>query len=137
MSIDKLINYFFHIKLNFQGCTRTVIEFDRYVVKIPKLHGPPTSKGRFYDFIRGLIANMREKHLSRSAFVSKWYPELPFCPVIFSMWGGFLNIMPKCVPITRSQWDIIDVSGYDLFCEIKLNSFGWYNDKVVAMDYAS
>ena len=57
------------------------------------------------------------------------------CPIVYYLPGGFLNVMPRCSPITHESLMFKDANGLDI--EQKLDSFGYYNGKVVAVDYGS
>src|SRR3954469_23724620 len=58
------------------------------------------------------------------------------CPVLWRVPGGFLNIMPRCRPLTDAEWqrfDAASVSGIEV--EHKPDSFGVLDGRVVAVDY--
>lgn len=112
-----------------KGATRWVFLTKRYAIKIPSL----SSWGLF---LTGLLANIQECVFSKV----KW-PEL--CPVIWSIRGGWLVVMPRTVPISDEIWESFD---YELFTdhpdyvvpvENKRSSFGWLNGHIVATDYGS
>lgn len=99
-------------------------------------------------FLCGLLANLQERSFSR-------LKDPRMCPVIFSLPGGFLNVMPRCIELTDDEFcslvNIKDFWGYGLIdwpgndyrykavipVENKSNSFGWHNGKVVAIDYGN
>ena len=71
------------------------------------------------------------------------------CPVLFSINGGWLLIMPKCKVLTDGEFEGFD---YDTImdthikdgvghcylkssAETKSDSFGWYKGNIVAIDY--
>jgi hypothetical protein len=108
-----------------KGSTRWVIQFKSIVIKIPSFRN-------WKDFLYGLIHNMEENRWS------KWNDNYDnvFCPVLFSFPGGFFNIMPYCYSLTGIEFKDIDFSDYkDLPVENKHDSFGWYQDKIVVIDY--
>ena len=63
------------------------------------------------------------------------------CPVIFYFPFGFLSVMPRCNPITEKEYSQLDFTLYDnIPCEKsagKSDSYGWLNNKIVALDYGS
>lgn len=115
------------IKLCKSGCTRLVLLVGKYAIKIPR-----------FDYgwklgLCGLLANMQEKEFSPISEKA--------CSVILSIPGGFLNVMPRCDPITDSQWSDIKsacpLSWLPLPVELKRDSFGVYKNRVVVVDYGS
>ena len=114
------------------GAMREVFLVGRWAVKLPKLH-----RG-WRQFLRGLLSNMEEREFS-----AKGYRE--FCPVVFSLPGGWLVIMRR----TESCTDEF-LAGFDrlrfimpedgrLFPEVepKDDSFGMLDGDVVIVDYGS
>jgi len=93
-------------------------------------------------FLHGLLANIQERTFSAAGW-SK------LCPVLFSIPGGWLNIMQRAEPLTREQFFALDYAewikgGTDLPegewvipVENKLDSFGLIDGRVVAVDYGS
>ena len=113
-----------------QGSTRNVFLTRHYAIKVP----------RFVEwrlFLHGLLANMQE---------AKWWKRLhhdKLCPVVFGMPGGWLLVMPRTVALSREEYFSFD---YPMFVQIgtgvlpvehKLDSFGWYQGRIVAVDYGS
>lgn len=76
---------------------------------------------------------MQEREKSRSLDLQI------LAPVLFSIPGGWLNVMPRCEPISRDDFDSIIteimIMNATLPVEEKLDSFGWYQDRIVAVDY--
>ncbi len=125
------------MRVNRQGCSRIVIELDKYVIKIPNfLNG-------WRKFLKGLIHNLNECDLYSSKIFDNY-----LCPIIYSMWGGWLNIMPKCKILTDDEFlefnyadfikggQLLPRGEWILPVENKSNSFGWLNNQIVAIDYA-
>ena len=79
------------------GATRAVILVGRWAVKLPR----PTS---WRLFLSGLLANMQEREFARTG-----WPEL--CPVLFSLPGGWLVVMPRAEPLTDGEWELLDIMG--------------------------
>ena len=76
--------------------------------------------------------------LSEAQFSKSGWKEL--CPVLFSVPGGFLVVIPRC----QTLQDALPQALYELFinqpdycvpAENKSDSFGWYKGRLVAIDY--
>jgi hypothetical protein len=112
-----------------KGATRCVVLTRRWAIKFPRLVS-------WRLFMCGLLANMQEREFSRAA-----WPEL--CPVLFALPGGWLVVMPRCVPMSSDEWhayvsdDWRERADYVVPVEMKLDSFGWLGDRIVAVDYGS
>lgn len=124
------------------GRTRMVILTKRYAVKIPQMK-------KFKNFLLGLLSNMQEVAISKSN-------DERLCPVKFYLPFGLLLIMPKCDMISVEFYDNMDKSKFwpnesedyhpknmcerailNAPVENKPDSFGRYNNKIVAIDYGS
>jgi hypothetical protein len=111
------------------GCTRTVWLIFDVAVKFP-------SFVEWRLFLLGLLANMQETMFSRSG-----WPEL--CPVIFGMPGGFFIIMKRARMMNRQEFDSVDLKSwvdrgeYTIPAEIKMDSFGYIDGRMVAVDYGN
>lgn len=113
-----------------KGATRWVFLTKRYAIKIPGLSS-------WSQFLTGLLANMQECVFSKAG-----WPEL--CPVIFSIRGGWLVVMPRATPLSYTSWVSFDYESfttdhpdYDVPVENKRSSFGRLNGRIVAIDYGS
>lgn len=107
------------------GVTRAVFLVGPYALKVPNW-------GRYGLFLDGMLANIQEKKWS--GFSDK------LCPIIFCIPGGWLNVMPRCKPFKGSipkKWfkRFTHTNGGILPVEHKDNSFGFLNDRLVALDY--
>jgi len=114
------------------GATRAVLLIGGLAVKIPR----PTE---WRLFLLGLLANMQERQFARTG-----WPEL--CPVLFSLPGGWLVVMPRASILTDEEWDRIAYADiysfanqqeYAIPVELKSDSFGWLNGRLVAVDYGN
>lgn len=113
------------------GCTREVFLVGPWAIKIPQF------RYEWRHFLQGLLANMQE--------VQWWtnFPQPQLCPVLWGLPGGWLIIMKRAQPLTRDQFDSIDLKAWCdrgdwiVPAEIKLDSFGWIGDQLVAVDYGS
>ncbi|MES2323237.1 MAG: hypothetical protein V4633_13315 [Pseudomonadota bacterium] len=112
------------------GTTRTVLLVGKYAVKFPA-----TVEWRL--FLLGLLANMQERKFSRCG-----WPEL--CPVLFSLPGGWLVVMRRAKNLSYDEWMGFDAGELNAFvnrpeyavpAELKMDSFGWLDGKLVAVDY--
>jgi len=108
-----------------RGTTRTVFLINRYAIKIPTTVDWPL-------FLSGLLANMQE-----ATFSTMKSDKL--CPVIFSFPGGFFNVMPRCQSVTLAEYakHLVELENWPVPVENKLDSVGWLNGKIVAVDYGN
>jgi hypothetical protein len=125
------------------GCTRRVYLIGKYAIKIPQFHY------EWHHFLLGLLANMQEVTFSKMK-------DERLCPVLFYIPGGWLIVMPRCIPISRKIFYDLDVTrfwpdenedyhpanvceraSFNVPVENKQDSFGYYNGKIVAIDYGS
>ena len=115
-----------------RGTTRTVLLVGPYAVKLPS--------GRSWRlFLHGLLGNQQEALWWRELKEPK--ARLTMCPVLFYIPGGWMLIMPRCKPISRSLWLKARLCSrmkrQGIPVENKPCSFGWLKDRVVAVDYGS
>jgi hypothetical protein len=110
-----------------RGATRLVILTQNYALKVPSIES-------WELFLCGLLSNMSEKIWSGFA------PQL--CPVLWSIPGGFLNVMPRVDTLSRCLKEDIyeehfgNKEDYTLeFVENKPHHFGYYQGRLVAVDY--
>lgn len=114
---------------HFNRVTRTVLLLGPFAFKFPRVdHGWPM-------FLRGLLCNTQEAQFSRCAL-----PEL--CPVVWQIRGGFLVVMRRARPLTDAEWaavpdDYAERPDYVIPVEMKRDSFGILDGRLVALDYGS
>ena len=117
-----------------RGATRCVFVFKRWVIKIPRLRS-------WRNFLQGLLANQQETLFWRDLGIYQYLGR--FCPVLFSIWGGFMVIMPYARPLTNREWhkldykEFINQPDFQIPVEDKYSSFGVYEERVVAIDYGT
>lgn len=117
------------------GCTRFVIVTKRWAIKIPNF------KYGWKAVLQGLLANLQERRFYRTGF---GVPKI--CPVLFSDPLGLVVIMPACEVLDRSLTDD-ELEGFfgvpwgdttlNVPVEDKPENFGWYDGRIVAIDYGS
>lgn len=117
------------IEINRCGCTRLVILLWRWAIKFPN----PRYEWR--HFLQGLLANMQEVTFSKT----KW---VKLCPVLWSLPGGWILVMRRAQILTDEEFlsmpeDWRDEPEYSIPAEMKSDSFGWLNGRIVAVDYGS
>ena len=111
------------------GATRHAILIGKYAVKIPVLN-----EG-WELFLCGLLGNIQEHKFHDSDPV--------FCPIVFSIPLGFLNVMHRVNELTKKEFDthitddFMQSHSVVIPCEIKRSSFGWFEGRIVAIDYGS
>lgn len=106
------------ISLNTSGRNRLVLLTRRYAFKIPSLRS-------WQDLLYGLLNNLTEARVGTSGHAG-------VCPVLWHIPGGWLVVMPR-LPILTEADEIPNIEG--LCVERKMDSFGRYNDRIVAVDY--
>lgn len=114
----------------FDGSSRTVILTKKLAYKFPSFYS-------WKHFLWGLLANMQEREFSK---IKEMQSKL--CPVLFSVPGGFLVVMPKVRVLrdgemTREQLNDFCTcnENYTIPAEPKPDSFGYHNGNLVAIDY--
>lgn len=117
------------VTVDLGGCTRHVLLVGRWAVKVPALWS-------WKLFLCGLLANMQER-----TFAACGWPEL--CPVVWSIPGGWVVVMRRARVLTDAEFAAFDAP---TFCqcedrlvpaELKANSFGWLDGRIVAVDYGT
>jgi hypothetical protein len=103
-----------------RGVTREVVLIGRYAIKLPSLRS-------WRLFLQGLLCNIQEREFS--GFDER------LCPVLLSVWGGFVNAMPRCVPVDDFTPEMDRICDDLTFIEKKQCSFGMMGDRLVAVDY--
>jgi hypothetical protein len=111
------------------GVMREVFLVGRWAIKLPKL-----TRG-WRNFLRGLLANIHERELS----TLRWRT---LCPIVFSVPGGWLNVMQRATPLTDDELAHFDIGGFFypengevIPGEPKGSSIGWLDGRIVAVDY--
>lgn len=125
-----------------KGTTRTVILVKQKAFKFPR----PKKGNRWGCFLEGLLANRREADLGTLGFSQ-------LCPVLFHIPGGWLTVMGRADPLPKEIWDRMNIKDFMLgvnsnnidheyfdgispdLVEDKIDSFGIYRDRIVAVDY--
>ncbi len=132
------------------GTTRNVWLVGKWAVKVPAW-----SEWRL--FLLGLLANMQEKVFARTGWAE-------LCPVVWSLPGGWMLVMRRAIPLTREEWDYFNGEkwakreampghvrarmyggaatwaervAYTIPVELKMDSFGWIGEQLVAVDYGN
>lgn len=115
--------------INKKGCTRWVICIDNVAFKFPAL------------------TNWRMFNLGRKANIKEWErswlsdQRISYAKTLLCVRGGLLNIQQRAKMFSRSEWldragDIIIVKDVMFpHVEMKMDSFGYINGKIVAVDY--
>ena len=110
------------------GTTRFVILTKNYAIKLPTVV-------EWRLFLHGLLANMYER-MNYQAFKDTASISYRLCPICFSLPGGWLVVMKRAKPLVRDQFQLVDqIDWTPIPVEEKLDSFGWYDGKIVAVDY--
>lgn len=111
-----------------QGSTRNVFLTKKYAIKIP----------RFVEwrlFLFGLLGNMQE------TFFWKQLKSDKLCPVLFAIPCGFMIVMARASEFSckdHAEFDFdsfVDAGDWVIPAENKQDSFGWFQGRIVAIDY--
>jgi hypothetical protein len=114
------------IKIDRRGATRIVILTQKWAIKIP-------SFVEWRLFLFGLLANMQEVKFSRSHD----FKDI-LCPVVFSIPGGFLLIMPRVEVVDEISYDELYPFVKRLpFLEVKACNYGYLREVLVCVDYGN
>lgn len=111
------------------GTTRNVFILWNYAFKVPAI-----SEWRL--FLLGLLANMQEV-----SFGTMKHPK--FCPVMFYFPFGLLVVMQRARIMTDEEFNIsimkewVEEGNLSIPCELKPDSFGWVDSKIVVIDYGN
>ena len=113
------------------GTTRWVLLTRNYAIKLPTLID-------WRLFLLGLLANMNERFFYLS--FQKGSPELAqrLCPIVFSAPGGWLVVMRRAQPLDRDDFELCaQINWKYIPVERKPDSFGWFEGRIVAIDYGN
>jgi hypothetical protein len=109
-----------------EGTTRVVFLIGKYAIKLPALRS-------WKLFLRGILANLDENLWYKSS-PAEW--KLKMCPVVFSF-VGFILIARRARPIPYHIYEDLDLKQYEpLPVDPKQSNFGWYDHRIVLIDYA-
>lgn len=117
------------------GVTRRVFLMGGYALKVPQ------TRNGFTCFLMGLLANMKERELTR-------LNDQRLVPVLWGMRGGLLIVMPRCRPISDFEYGQFNLDGFMSIghpgakyqmadIDAKQINFGWLWGKVRLLDYGS
>lgn len=109
-----------------RGITREVFLIGGIVIKIPSFR-------KYTLFLMGILSNIQERRWTKNLKTDR------ICPVLFKSPLGLIIIMPRCKPSGLS-WDEAEEKSKEfkelgIPVEGKPCSFGWYKDRLVAVDY--
>lgn len=97
----------------------------RWAVKVPQVV-------EWRLFLLGLLANMQEVRFSTMRHER-------LCPVLWSLPGGFLLVMPRCTPLSAEEYcaELVELMDWPLPVENKVDSVGRLDGRIVAVDYGN
>lgn len=119
----------FRMKWIRTGATRRVLLIGEIAIKVPTVRS-------WGLFLYGLLGNMQERNFSRTGWKQ-------LCPVLFALPGGFLLVMRRARPLVLIDWHefdydrFVDQPDYRVPAEEKMDSFGWLDGRIVAVDYGT
>ena len=118
------------------GCTRTVVLLGGFVYKVPCCYN-------WESFLRGLLANLRERTWSKSG-IARTEKMMP--PVVWVAPGGWLCIQRRCRPIRHRGLFWVDlarevalsrVASEFWLDDVKPENFAWLGTQLVKIDLGS
>ncbi|ASK29710.1 hypothetical protein CEY12_06150 [Chryseobacterium sp. T16E-39] len=119
------------MKISYKGLTRTVILVGRFAFKFP------TVQLSHYEFLRGCCDNWKER--SNYKYIRKHQKEHleNISPSYFCFLFGLLQIQARCEEF-ESEPSKEQKEFFFHYCknDCKKDNLGWYNGKVVCLDYA-
>lgn len=120
------------MKIITTGSTRLVILIGNLAIKIPAFHS-------WKHFLLGLLSNMQESEFSKCIDMKD-----KLCPIKFYLPLGLLIAMPRVDVLKENELSDVFLKNfiscnenYAIPVEIKHDSFGYLNNKLVAIDYGS
>lgn len=117
------------IKVNKKGFSRTVILIGRYALKFPSFQSHKS-------FLYGCYCNWIERMFYKNWNIYGIDLRHKYAPSIYCFAFGLLQIQKRCVELNRNlTTDEIDYFK-DVTSDIKKENFGYYNNKLVCLDYA-
>ena len=117
------------MKIVLKGVTRIVLVFDKFVVKIPNF------LTQHNHFLLGCYANWSERKYCRMFKNMPKYYDL-VSPSYFCSWFGLIQIQARCEELDRDLTKQ-EIKKFKSVCnyDIKKENFGYYNNKLVCLDY--
>lgn len=122
------------MQLVLTGVTRMVFLTRRYAIKVPRIdYG-------WFMFLTGLLSNIAEVSFSVLA------EEFHLCPCVWHIPGGWLNVQPRCRPLSDQEWaelndppehEYSDKKWYGMSCDFQRANFGVLNNEIVLLDYGN
>lgn len=112
-----------------KGSTRWVFVVNNWAIKIPSCYN-------YESFLKGLLSNMQEVKFSKCIQMKE-----RLCPIAFYLPLGLLVVMPRAIGFKKEHMSIESLeyfrnnNGYPIPVELKPDSFGYYEGRLVALDY--
>lgn len=116
-----------------RGITRTVLLVGRWAAKFPSLRTHDAGlRGLLWSLARGVLANQSEAEWSG---YEAWRHS-GYAPVRWSLFGGVINVYPRCVPVvgelTEEDYASTGIIGP---MDSKPDNVGLLNGRLVWLDY--
>ena len=112
-----------------KGVTRIVLIFQTFVIKIPNF------TYSHQNFLIGCTSNWNERHFCK---IFKGYKDIIWnvSPSIWCSWFGIIQIQKRCKPLNRDLTKE-EKRKFKITCneDFKKENFGYYNNKLVCLDY--
>lgn len=114
------------------GVTRKVILIFNIAIKIPN------TEYSHNNFLQGCVANWSERNFCKM-FKDANYDENLYefvAPSYFCSWFGLIQIQARCEKVVKEIPEL-EIKKYIPLCgtDIKKENFGYFNGKLVCLDY--
>jgi hypothetical protein len=116
-----------NIELKLNGITRIVILIGKYAIKIPNF------RYSMLHFLQGCYSNWNERQFYKNLTENKDM----VCPCYYCTWFGLISLYKRCNPKLEDLTEQ-EIKNYSLFHngDYKKENFGYYNNKLVCLDYS-
>lgn len=112
-----------------KGCTRIVFLIGNYAFKIPNF------TVCHMHFLNGCQANWKERDYCLTFQSLEEFRER-VVPTLFCSWFGLLSIQRRVTELERDLTEHEVIYFKEQTVDIKRQNFGWFNGKLVCVDYA-
>ena len=113
-----------------KGTNRVILPLGKYVIKFPNI-----TSGHLL-FLHGCLANYRERWFCKK-FKDIEEPRFysMVCPSLFCSWFGLIQVQKRAQVLTRELTKSEILRFKDVCTDMKRENFGYYNGRLVCIDY--
>jgi hypothetical protein len=118
------------MKFHFNGTYRNVLLIGKYAIKFPKIYSCKA-------FLKGCIQNISERQFYEYGEMIYNVPiRHLIAPSIYCAFMGLFQIQKRCSPNFKDLTDDEKQGFKGITTDTHKYNFGYYNDKLVCLDYA-